>query len=421
MSEDVEQLLLSREACLQLGMISSNFPEVGEFRDTARVSEVINEYTDHPDMILPEEDLDLTPCTPSPEGSCDCPRREAPPPPPQYQAGMSTAQLKQLIIKHYASSAFNKCTRQTLPMMKGEPLPIHIKVGSKPYAAHTPIQVPIHWEDQVRKDLDRDVALGVLEKVPLNSPTSWCARMIVVPKQNGEPRRTVYLQQLNKSSLRQTHPNRSPFMLASDVPAGTKKSVLDVWNSFHSVSMVEKDRDKLCFVTHWGCYRYRVAPMGYLAIGDGYSHRFSEIAKDIENRRTIVDDTVLWSDDLESNFNEVCKMLDVCCTAGLIFNPDKFQFCQDSVSFAELEITNDRVMPSKRFLEAIRAFPAPTNITEARSFFGMINQVSYAFAISGLMEPFRHLLKPDTPFIWGSSTLSPPDPCASQRTGASPD
>ena len=51
-------------------------------------------------------------------------------------------------------------------MMKGEPLPIHIKVGSKPYAAHTPIQVPIHWEDQVRKDLDRDVALWGLRKSP---------------------------------------------------------------------------------------------------------------------------------------------------------------------------------------------------------------------------------------------------------------
>ena len=93
-------------------------------------------------------------------------------------------------------------------------------------------------------------------------------------------------------------------------------------------------------------------------------------------------------------------MLDVCCTAGLIFNPDKFQFGQDSVRFAGLEITNDGVRPSKRFLEAIRAFPAPTNITEARSFFGMINQVTYAFAMSGLMEPFRHLLKLDTPFIW---------------------
>ena len=26
----------------------------------------------------------------------------------------------------------------------------------------------------------------------------------------------------------------------------------------------------------------------------------------------------------------------------------------------------------------------------------MINQVSYSFAMSSIMEPFRHLLKPDT-------------------------
>ena len=51
-------------------------------------------------------------------------------------------------------------------------------------------------------------------------------------------------------------------------------------------------------------------------------------------------------------------------------------------------------------MESIRAFPPPSNISEARSFFGMTNQVSYAFAMSPVMEPFRHLLKPDSPFVW---------------------
>ena len=41
-------------------------------------------------------------------------------------------------------------------------------------------------------------------------------------------------------------------MLASDVPAGTEKTVVDLWNSFHSMPVVEKDREKLCFVTEWG-------------------------------------------------------------------------------------------------------------------------------------------------------------------------
>ena len=35
-----------------------------------------------------------------------------------------------------------------------------------------------------------------------------------------------------------------------------------------------------------------------------------------------------------------------------------------------------------------------------RSFFGMINQVCYAFSMSKIMEPFRHLLRPGTQFIW---------------------
>ena len=210
------------------------------------------------------------------------------------------------------------------------------------------------------------------------------------------------LQHLNRASVRQTHPNRSPFMLASDVPAGTKKSVLDVWNSFQSVPVVKEDRDKLCFVTQWGTYRCRVAPQGYLASGDGYTHRFAQITQGIENKRTIVDDTVIWSDSVEEKFNDVCKLLTVCSEAGLIFNSDKFQFGLDKVDFAGLEITSEVVKPSRKFLEAIRAFPALTNITEARSFFGMTNQVSYAFALSNIMEPFRHLLKPNTPFIWNN-------------------
>lgn len=45
-------------------------------------------------------------------------------------------------------------------------------------------------------------------------------------------------------------------------------------------------------------------------------------------------------------------------------------------------------------------FPKPKNITDVRSWFGLINQVSYAFSMTGKMLPFRQLLKPSTPFHW---------------------
>ena len=102
-------------------------------------------------------------------------------------------------------------------------------------------------------------------------------------------------------------------------------------------------------------------------------------------------DTVIWGNNLEENFNEVCKLLDVCCKAGLIFNLDKFQFGQDTVNFAGLKITPDGARPGKMPIESIKNFPPPTTITEARSFFRIVNQVSYIFAMSFIIEPLRHL------------------------------
>ena len=163
----------------------------------------------------------------------------------------------------------------------------------------------------MKRDLDQDVALGVVEQVPINTPVEWRARMVVVPKHDGSLRRTVDLTALNKASRRRTHHTKSPFALASQVPRNKKKSVLDVWNAYHSVPVREEDQHKLTFITQWGRYRYKKAPQGYLASGDGYTHRDSLItqSQDIRNKVTIVDDSLLWDPDISKNFHSVCKML----------------------------------------------------------------------------------------------------------------
>ena len=53
---------------------------------------------------------------------------------------------------------------------------------AKPNAVHAPIPMPVHWQKPVKSDLDRDVRLGVIEKVPWASPTTWCSRMVTVAK-----------------------------------------------------------------------------------------------------------------------------------------------------------------------------------------------------------------------------------------------
>ena len=81
-------------------------------------------------------------------------------------------------------------------------------------------------------------------------------------------------------------------------------------------------------------------------------------------------------------------------------NPDKFRFGKDTVEFAGFEITVDSVRPCRKYLQAIEDFPTPRNITDIRSWFGLVNQVSYTLSMTDKMLPFRELLKPSIPFHW---------------------
>ena len=77
-----------------------------------------------------------------------------------------------------------------------------------------------------KADLDRDVRLGVIEKVPQGEINEWCSRMVITPKANGKPRRTVDFQELNKATLREVHHTPSPINLVASIPGNTLKTVL---------------------------------------------------------------------------------------------------------------------------------------------------------------------------------------------------
>ena len=75
--------------------------------------------------------------------------------------------------------------------MQREPMPIITDPNLKPNAVHRTVPVPLHWHEKVKADLDWDVALGIIEPVPIITPTSWCSRIVIVHKASGEPSRTV--------------------------------------------------------------------------------------------------------------------------------------------------------------------------------------------------------------------------------------
>ena len=311
--------------------------------------------------------------------------------------------LELWLPEHFKSSAFNTCPHQPLQMMTGRPLDITFIQRTKPSAVHTPIPVPHHWKKRVKQDLYRDIALGIIEPVPTGTPTVLCSRMAVAPKKDGSPRRTVDLQKLNAATRRGTH-HTPPFNQVSIVPAWTKKTVLDAWNGYHSLPLSPAVRDATTFITEWGRYQYLRAPQGFHVSGDGYTRRFDDVMVGTPRNTRCIDDSLLWDKTIESAFWHTLEYITYCGRNGIVFNPKKFQFAEDKVEFAGFRIMADSVKPMKKMTGAILNFPTTTNITGIRSWFGLINQVSYAFSQAEAMAPFRELLHTkDRKFYWDAT------------------
>ena len=123
-----------------------------------------------------------------------------------------------------------------------------------PTAHHSPIPVLLHWQDEVKAGLDRDVRLGVLEPVPIGEPVTWCHRMVICAKKNGTPR-TIDFQPLNTHATRETH---HTVTIASGTisPPREEENHLKCmeWYGYHSVPLHPDDRHFTTFITPWGRY-----------------------------------------------------------------------------------------------------------------------------------------------------------------------
>ena len=77
----------------------------------------------------------------------------------------------------------------------------------------------------------------------------------------------------------------------------------------------------------------------------------------------IIDNTILWDDNIEASFWHTIGYIKHCADNRIIFNPKKFIFGKDEVDFGGFSITQDGVKPTTDMIDAIASFPTPTNIT----------------------------------------------------------
>ena len=98
------------------------------------------------------------------------------------------------------------------------------------------------------------------------------------------------------------------------------------------------------------------------------------------------------------------KVFQILSDAGLTVNLDKCKFSQDRISYLGFDLTAAGLTKNKDKVKAISNAPQPKNITQLRSFIGMVGYYSkFVPNITDILSPMYKLLQSNVRFQWSEA------------------
>ena len=287
-------------------------------------------------------------------------------------------------------------------VMPGEEFRIHVKEDAVPFCASSPRRVALSLREPLKTELQKLVAENII--APVTEPTEWCAPIVVEPKKNGGIRPCVDLSHLNKFVRTEQYQSPIPLEEVASITASEAKwfTVFDAAKGYHQCPLHKDSVPKTTFITPFGRYAFLRAPYGVSSISDHYNRRMDEAFAGLTGFKKIVDDVVIYSRTREEHIRDVRAFMKRCEERGISLNRQKLQLAQPTVKFAGFILSQDGYRPDPQLTSAISLFPTLKNVSDLRSFFGLVNQVaSFVDDVSELLMPLRPLLSSRNEFIWG--------------------
>ena len=123
---------------------------------------------------------------------------------------------------------------------------------------------------------------------------------------------------------------------------------------------------------------------------------------DIDGAENISDAIVVHGPDQETHdkrLHEVMKRLRDC---GLTLNADKCQYNMNRILLMGIMLSEKGIGPTQERVRAVVEARQTTNVTELRSFLGLLSFSSrFIPRFATISEPLRRLTRKDTPFHFG--------------------
>ena len=145
----------------------------------------------------------------------------------------------------------NKLIEQYLPVfdisikkeIKCHPVKLRFRTDIPiiPYKCTNSRPIPFALREAARKEVEEQIKLGIIERVPPNAHLEWCSRGMVLAKDNARDCRIVCDNvELNKFLDRNAFPMQSPRELVKQIPPTSKFFLsCDFYKGFFQIPLAE--------------------------------------------------------------------------------------------------------------------------------------------------------------------------------------
>ena len=290
----------------------------------------------------------------------------------------------------------------TLGTWPDEEVSVELTKDAKPYHCGKPIRIPhIHLET-LKKEVNRLVAIGVLEEVDASKSGPWCAPSFIIPKKDGRVRFITDYRELNKCIRRKPWPMPHINDLIQDVGRYQHVTALDLSMGYYHLRLDKELSTMSTFMLPFGLYKYNRLAMGLNISPDIFQEKMAKLFGDLPWIKVYLDDLLIFSNgSYKDHLKKVDQALARLKSKNLAVNALKSYWAVREVDYLGFRLTPEGVLPQAKKVEAIMGMQPPKNKRELRRFMGMVNYYRFMWKHrSHVLAPLANLCGKNTPFKW---------------------
>ncbi|XP_053728751.1 uncharacterized protein K02A2.6-like [Synchiropus splendidus] len=182
---------------------------------------------------------------------------------------------------------------------------------------------------------------------------------------------------------------------------GEKFSKIDLAQAYLQMEVEESSREFLTINTHKGLFQYNRLVFGVASAPAIWQRAMDQVLHDIPGTQCYLDDIIVTGKNDDDHLQNLSRVLTKLCEYGLRAKKSKCEFFKNEISYCGHVIDKNGLHKSKEKTEAILQAPKPENVSQLRSYLGLVNYYhKFLPNLATTLHPLNVLLQVGTKWEW---------------------